>query len=59
MKYSLLNVMSENDGMVDGYWIQDHTGTMETAIALANETNKANGSKLIIAIVDQLPGSII
>lgn len=51
-KYSLINVMKEKDGLVSGYWIQDHHGTLETAKQLADDTNEVNSNKLNIAVVD-------
>ena len=32
MRYSLLNVYKEYDGLVDGVWIQDSIGNLEKAI---------------------------
>ena len=53
-KFSLINVMKEEDGLVSGYWLQDHVGTLETAKVAASETAKANSNKIDVAVVEQL-----
>jgi len=53
-KYSLLNVTEQDGGRVSGHWIQDHIGTLESAEELAQETNKVNGGRLDIAVVEQV-----
>lgn len=55
--FSLVNVSKEANGLVDGYWIQDHTGNLETAILIAKETEKANGNKITVAVVYKVNGS--
>lgn len=57
MKFSLINVSVEHDGMVDGNWIQDHTGTLETAQEAARKTERANGNMIRVAVVDQIPST--
>jgi len=50
--FSLINVYQTNsNGTVNGSWIQDHIGTLETAIERAVETNAVNSNRLDIAIV--------
>ena len=60
-KFSLINVIKEHDGLVDGGWLQNHIGTLETAQEKARRTNEVNGNKLDIAIVAEVhtpvPGS--
>lgn len=52
-KFSLIIVTKEKDREIEGYWIQDHIGTLETATTLANETSKLNHGQNI-AVVDQI-----
>lgn len=54
MKYSLINVSREYDGMVDGVWLQNHTGTIESASEIARATERANSNKITVAVVDDL-----
>lgn len=59
MKFSLLNVYRTNaDGTVDGYWIQDHIGTIETAKEMARKTEAANSNKIQVAVVQQVPSPV-
>ncbi len=53
-KFSLIQVSSEKDGKINGWWVQDHVGTLETAKKAAEETEKANDDKIEVAIVSQL-----
>jgi hypothetical protein len=57
-KFSLINVSSEKNGYVSGYWIQDHIGNLESANVLVSETNKANNNKLNIAIVEEISSTV-
>jgi hypothetical protein len=54
MKYSLINVYKETDGVVSGTWIQNHTGTLDTATAVARATEKANSGRITVAVVEEL-----
>lgn len=55
MKFSLIVVdKTRNDGHVDGSWVQDHIGTLESAIQAAIDTELANGNKIDIAVVHQI-----
>ena len=51
MRYSLLNVYKEYDGLVDGVWIQDSIGNLEKAIKIARDTEKANSNRIVVAVV--------
>ncbi len=53
MKFSLINVRSEKDGKVTGTWLQNHIGTLESALVAAKRTSKIN-SGLNVAIVDEI-----
>jgi len=53
MKFSLIIINKEVDGIVAGHWIQDHIGTIETATNLANETSELNRGQNI-AVVEQI-----
>lgn len=56
MKYatfSLLNVTATHpDGSVDGYWIQNHVGTYQSALATAEKTRAANSGRIMVAVVE-------
>ena len=54
MRFSLINVDQEYDGMVDGVWIQNHTGTLESATQKARETEQANSNRITVAVVEAL-----
>ena len=54
MKFSLINVSREYDGMVDGVWLQDHTGTIESATEKARATERANSNRITVAVVEKL-----
>lgn len=54
MKYSLINVSREYDGMVDGVWLQDHIGTIDSASEEARATEQANSNRITVAVVDDL-----
>jgi hypothetical protein len=57
-KFSLVNVSRDNlNGTVNGMWIQDHIGSLESAIEAAKATEKANKGKIDVAVVSQLSGS--
>jgi hypothetical protein len=55
--YSLIQIQQETNGFIDGVWIQDHTGTLDTAIKTAKETERVNGNKIKIAVVEKINGS--
>lgn len=54
MKYSLINVHHEENNLVDGVWIQDHTGTLESAKHVANDTEVTNSYRIKVAVVGDL-----
>ena len=54
MRYSLINIYKEVDGYFEGVWIQDSTGTLETAIKAARDTEKANSGRIIVGVVESL-----
>lgn len=57
MKYSLMQIVKQREnGNIDGWWIHDHTGTLESATMLAASTEKVNSNKIEIAVVDQVVG---
>jgi hypothetical protein len=51
-RFSLINVSSEKDGSVSGYWMQDHIGTLESAKRVAEETEAVNGDSIDVAVVE-------
>lgn len=59
MKYSLINVRKQvGDVVVDGNWIQDHVGTLETAIQKAKRTEEVNSHNIDVAVVEQLASTV-
>lgn len=50
MKFSLIQVCEKENGAINGWWVQDHHGTLETALAKAKEIEAANSSRLTIPI---------
>jgi len=56
MKFSLVTIIKEYEGFIDGVWIQHHCGTLETAITTARETEKVNGQRTTnrVAVVEEL-----
>jgi len=55
MKFSLIGVQKRNsNGTIDGNWIQNHVGTLESAIQTATATEAVNGNKIDIAVVDEV-----
>ena len=61
MKFSLINVHSSygpDSSLVSGSWLQDHIGTLATATAAARATEAANGNKITVAVVAEVPSSV-
>lgn len=54
MKYSLINVEVDKGETVDGYWVQNVIGSLKDAAKIARETEKANGYRIKIAIVNEI-----
>ena len=54
MRFTLINVSHEKDGVVDGAWLQDHTGTIETATEEARETERANSNRITVAVIEYM-----
>ena len=52
MKFSLINVIEQSGQLVSGYWLQDHSGSLASAIQAAHDTEAANGNKIDVAVVD-------
>lgn len=50
-KFSLIQVEREGDGKVDGYWLHDHIGNLETAKKEAKANEAANGNRIDVAVV--------
>ena len=53
-KYSLINVTAHNGKTVSGYWLQDYHGTIGEARRRARLTERANGNKISVAVVDSV-----
>lgn len=54
MRVSIIQIEREKDGFVDGYWLQDHTGSLEDALIKAKGHEQANGGRIQTAIVEQV-----
>lgn len=56
MNFSLLNVVRKNaDGTLDGYWMQDCSGsTYQDARTRAMETERANSNRIQVAVIEQI-----
>ncbi|WP_456363659.1 hypothetical protein [Priestia aryabhattai] len=54
MRLSLIQVYKETDGLVEGVWLQDYTGDLDGAKEKAKQTEKANGNRIKVAVVEQL-----
>lgn len=54
MKYSLINASREYDGLVDGVWLQNHTGTIDSAAEAARAIERANSNRITVAVVEDL-----
>ena len=54
MKFSLVQVYKDNGNTVDGVWLQNHIGTVETAEQVARDTESANSGRISVAVVEDL-----
>lgn len=54
MKFSLITIHEEKNGLVSGNWVQNHIGTLETASAAARATEAANSNRIRVAIIEEL-----
>lgn len=53
-RFSLVSVAGEENGFVDGIWIQDFNGDFRDAVECARETEKANSGRITVAVVEWL-----
>lgn len=54
MKFSLINVTKCVGNTVDGVWMQNHVGTLQSATEIARETEKINSNAIVVAVVEDL-----
>ena len=54
MKFSIINVATKQGNRVNGLWLKNHIGTLESAKKEAREINKINSNRLDIAIVEEV-----
>jgi hypothetical protein len=54
MKFSLINIIESAGALISGYWVQNHVGTLASAIEAARATEAANSNKITIAVVAEL-----
>ena len=57
-KYSLVTVDRESGGEVDGVWLRAFDGTLRDATQTARAIEKANGSKIAVAVVNRLDNRV-
>ena len=58
MKFSLINVISEKDGLVSGYFVQNHIGTLESASRAARNVESVNSNKITVAVVEEVSSPV-
>lgn len=56
-KFSIIQVTKEENGEVEGYWTQDHVGTLDSATKVAIDTEAANSNKQDYAVVSDIGGT--
>lgn len=49
--FSLINVYVQIGEHVTGTWLQDHIGTLESAVLAAQQIEAANGHHIVVAVV--------
>ena len=54
MTFSLINITESSGPLISGYWIQNHVGTLASAIVAALATDAANGNRIDVAVVAKL-----
>lgn len=54
MKFSLINIAETHGPLISGYWVQNHVGTLDSAIASAHATEIANHNRIEVAVVAEL-----
>jgi hypothetical protein len=52
MRFTLIDVVREENGVVSGYWNMNHTGTLETATTWARETERLNRNSNVAVVAD-------
>ena len=57
MKFSLINITDQSGSFISGYWLQDHVGTLASAITAARASEAANSNRIKVAIVAELPST--
>lgn len=51
MKFSLVQICEKKEnGTISGWWVQDHHGTLETALVKAKATEEVNSCRLKIPV---------
>lgn len=53
MKYSLIQVEKEHDGLVDGILLHNFVGTLEEVLKRAEYIEKRNGSGVKVAVIEK------
>ena len=53
-EYSLVQVVREYNGLVDGVWLQNYFGTIDTATEAAHATQQSNSNRITVAVVHNL-----
>lgn len=56
MKFSLIAIQTEKEGLIDGYWITNCNGiNLDQARERADLNEYANSNRIKIAVVEQVP----
>jgi hypothetical protein len=53
-KFSLIVVFAQRGDLVEGNWVQNHVGNLESATAKAIRTEEVNDNKIDIAVVAEV-----
>lgn len=54
MRFSLLNIVHDQGTIVNGVWIEDHFGSLESATKRARATERVNGNRISVAVVEAI-----
>ena len=57
MRCSLIDVVQQCGEIVEGTWIQNFTGPLDEAAQWARDTEKVNGGRIMVAVVDEIIGT--
>lgn len=58
MRYSLINVASEDKNGVNGYWMQDAFGSLESVKHRAKELEAVNSNMIQVAVTEPVSSPV-